>query len=57
LVQRKEPSPVVTRLNVTFCAGLHGFNAQPKGSVLLTPQLHAIKLDYFNVRASHILFA
>lgn len=42
---------------MTFCAGLHGFNAQPKGSVLLTPQLHAIKLDYFNVRASHILFA
>ena len=33
--------------------GTHGFSPAPTGTLLLTPQLHAIRVEYFNVRLVH----
>ena len=35
---------------LTALAGVHGFNGYAFGKISLTPGLHAIEMDYFQVR-------
>jgi len=50
-IMRARSSEEAGDLIVMLSAGMHGFSPARQGTKLLTPQQHAIRVDYFQVRS------